>query len=128
MTSQFRSTSPPITEPAAAYPRRILVDDAYKGMLACGGDSGIPGPDELYHRLPRPKDAAYTQPGVPGGLDPNSFDLDWESKKFPLFINEEMILDTMVDTLTSDIDHNWGFIIDREGFVFVDRPWGAGGP
>ena len=114
-----KSTDVPITEPADVYPRRILVGDAWKGMTACGGDYRVPGPDHLYEAL---------RVSVHGStFDPEtSFDVGWQSKQFPLYVNDEIAVENLRDQPVGGLTQHL-FIIDREGYILDRRPWGYGG-
>ncbi|MDZ7629756.1 MAG: hypothetical protein U5J99_15245 [Parvularculaceae bacterium] len=107
-----RSTGHPISTPALSYPQKIIVSDDWKGMLACGGDSGAPGPDKL-----------VILKGDPTPL----FDPDWRTKKFPLFINGDLVVENNLDRPYGAGFQQHIFIIDRNGFIFYRAPWGWGG-
>ena len=119
-----KSTEAPMTEPADVYPRRLLVSDEWKGMLACGGDYFVPGPDHLAVTKvdpARPKDDMVVI------IRNQSFDPDWKQKQFPLYVNDEVIVENLLDQEYGGTAEHI-FIIDREGYILARRPWGFGGP
>ena len=108
-----KSTTPLITAPADAYPMRLLVSDEWKGMLACG-PVRVPGPDLVAKtKYDRENKRSIT-------LRDESFDPDWKQKKYPLYINDELVAENTTARPYGSGEVHY-FIIDRNGNIFFDR-------